>query len=543
MQNQYPKSSAQMNHTSQLNLIYGIVSGLSKLHQKGIIHGKIKPSMLLDENGEPIIDGTGLPPVINYANPDATKSLEEMRFTAPEVLMHRRGGYSADVYSVGVLMYVIKTGQGIFPEKKKRQDFVNMIKRGRRPGFPENFPQKWKDLISQCWDSDPSKRPSMFRVATLLSLEKELREDFVFAIRYPVTQSITENSEIGNTVVPSKASPDTQQSESQSPSAHPDSPNAPSSSDSSRTSIPPPLYRPLLELSDSSASERFRPSPAAAIDDARLRAIMFELWRCLTVRPLGEPAVLVFRFLAQQSLLPGIDSSALHERTFALLSAVQSSIRACDWESAFAFFANCHRLDVLLDRPSAGLSAFAWAVAVARDNFAGDFRTCTRMPQSSHLFTAALARIRDSRERLRGRIGAFFWGRVVAAIDRVLANELVGSPTIATEAQMRETIAHTEEFECAAEVKLPVFVQGMALVLEYETIIANKIPLGQRVGGLPPAFFAALVFAGKRKRMIKLEISDRPILKWIGELGIDVRDILRPLDIDETATEVPLDLW
>jgi hypothetical protein len=299
----------------------------------------------------------------------------------------------------------------------------------------------------------------------------------------------------------------------------------------------------MLELSDPCASERFRPSPPPAIDDARLRAIIFELWRRPTTLPLGEPAEVLFRFLSQQSQTPGIDSSALHARTFTLLSAAQSAILGCDWESAFAFFANCHRLDVLLDRPSAGLSALVSALPIARDSLTGDFRTCTCKPPSDPFFVEGLARIRNALERMQGRIGAFFWSRVVAAIDRALANELVDSPRIATSACARETIARVEEFESVAEVKLPVFVQGMGLLLEYETIIANRIPFAERVADVPPAFFAALVFAGKKKRMIKLEICDRWILKWITDLGIDVADTQQPLGIDETSTEVPRDIW
>jgi hypothetical protein len=299
----------------------------------------------------------------------------------------------------------------------------------------------------------------------------------------------------------------------------------------------------FLEVSDVSASECFRPSPSLAIIDAGLHALVFELWRRPATRPLGEPAEILFRFLAQQSRTPGIDLAALHARTFTLLSAAKSTILACDWENVFAFFANCHRLDVLLDRPSAGLSALRWALPIARDNMTGDFRTCTRTPPSDPFFVEGLARIRNARERMQCRIGAFFWSRVVAAIDRALANELIDSPRFAITASVCETIALVEEFEHIADVRLPVFVQGMALLLEYETIVTDRIPFQERVGDLPPAFFAALVFAGKRKRMIKLEISDQKLLKWINDLGIDVADTQRPLGIDEAMMEVPANLW
>jgi hypothetical protein len=84
----------------------------------------------------------------------------------------------------------------------------------------------------------------------------------------------------------------------------------------------------------------------------------------------------------------------------------------------------------------------------------------------------------------------------------------------------------------------------MLLLLGYEDMIANKVPFEMTVRAVPPEFFVALIFAGKAKRIIRLEVSDHKLLQWAEALKVDLDKLdSASLVVNETQTEIPLSLW
>ncbi len=106
-------------------LLVDILSGLAAAHQQRVVHGDIKPSnVLLDGSGRALITDFGLSTVSD--RPDAlasmlqSASLEAERshgiggtlaYMAPEIRAGEAPTPSADVYSVGVLLFELLTGR------------------------------------------------------------------------------------------------------------------------------------------------------------------------------------------------------------------------------------------------------------------------------------------------------------------------------------------------------------------------------------------------------------------------------------------------
>jgi len=143
-----------------------LVEGLEHCHSNGVCHRDLKPeNLLLDTDGNLKISDFGFS-TLNIGDPDGDGNARAEllhttcgtpNYVAPEVL--GKDGYDgrkADVWSIGVILYVLLAGYLPFDEntmaalfqKIKNADFE----------YPDWFTGEAKDLLSRILVADPSKR-------------------------------------------------------------------------------------------------------------------------------------------------------------------------------------------------------------------------------------------------------------------------------------------------------------------------------------------------------------------------------------------------
>ncbi|RGB21647.1 kinase-like domain-containing protein, partial [Rhizophagus diaphanus] len=84
---------------------------------------------------------------------------------APEVLRGKPYTQAADVYSFGMVMYYIATGRQPFVNCAHDNILALNICNGIRPEINEQeAPKFYIDLMKNCWDPDPNKRPSAIEI-------------------------------------------------------------------------------------------------------------------------------------------------------------------------------------------------------------------------------------------------------------------------------------------------------------------------------------------------------------------------------------------
>ncbi|RGB31029.1 kinase-like domain-containing protein, partial [Rhizophagus diaphanus] len=141
-----------------------IALGLKDIHDKGLIHHDFHcGNILSDFEQDAYITDLGL------CQPANVKSLQNsnkkiygvLPYVAPEVLRGKGYTQASDIYGYGIIAYEICTGFPPYYDIDHDEFLAMKICKGLRPKFNYKIPQLILDVINQCWDADPSKRPNV----------------------------------------------------------------------------------------------------------------------------------------------------------------------------------------------------------------------------------------------------------------------------------------------------------------------------------------------------------------------------------------------
>src|ERR1044072_8033437 len=112
----------------------------------------------------------------DYANQQMKKCLQDsnkkiygvLPYVAPEVLRGKEYTQSSDIYGFGIIAYEVCTGLPPYHDIAHDEFLAAKICQGSRPKSDYKIPQLISDIVSQCWDADPSKRPKADKLKDLL---------------------------------------------------------------------------------------------------------------------------------------------------------------------------------------------------------------------------------------------------------------------------------------------------------------------------------------------------------------------------------------
>jgi len=162
-------ASSQLSATQLTIIALGIAYGMSFLHEKQMIHRDLKSlNILLDEDDFPKICDFGMARTKNTGSEPMTGEIGTSQWMAPEVLASQNYDEKADVYSYGIIIWEMLTGDIPYRGLRDIQVAMTVVNQNNRPKIPKNCPQNLSKFIKVCWSNDPKQRPDFNSIVRAL---------------------------------------------------------------------------------------------------------------------------------------------------------------------------------------------------------------------------------------------------------------------------------------------------------------------------------------------------------------------------------------
>ncbi|EXX66435.1 Mkk1p [Rhizophagus irregularis DAOM 197198w] len=148
----------QLTWKKRINITYDIIHALSYIHDEEAIHRDLHSGNILYSqlNNSWCVSDLGF---CGPADKSSTSIYGNLPYIAPEVIVGREYTFASDIYSIAILMWEISSGQPPFINYEHENDIVMNIINGIRPKIVPGTPLEYKNLMKECWDADPLKRP------------------------------------------------------------------------------------------------------------------------------------------------------------------------------------------------------------------------------------------------------------------------------------------------------------------------------------------------------------------------------------------------
>lgn len=169
-------------------LINQVAEGLVYLHgrEPSVVHSDIKPAnVVVSDEGNAKICDFGISKLMqeNPSGLTTTASIKgTLRYSSPDMLdLDGKSTTASDVWAFGMLILHVMTKKLPYVTVLSDVKVILAIMNGEKP-LPENYPELpaadplW-DVMRECWDDDPTKRPGMVAVFEKLQRCAQTQDD------------------------------------------------------------------------------------------------------------------------------------------------------------------------------------------------------------------------------------------------------------------------------------------------------------------------------------------------------------------------------
>jgi serine/threonine-protein kinase len=146
-----------------VNILIGVCDSLAAIHQRGLIHGDMKPENI-------VVDAAGKPTIVDFGfsckvgtRAESIKGTRE--YMAPEQVDRGQLTEKTDIYNFGATMYFLFSGRhvpAIIPVPGEASHFIGSrdLAVPSLHTFNESLPPALDDIVLQCVQKNELDRPS-----------------------------------------------------------------------------------------------------------------------------------------------------------------------------------------------------------------------------------------------------------------------------------------------------------------------------------------------------------------------------------------------
>ncbi len=162
-----------------------IASATAHVHAHGVLHRDIKScNILLDRERQVVkIADFGLSRHLATHDKSMTTETGTFRWMAPELLSgNGKYGTAVDVYSFGMVIYEMLSGQLPFALLSPVEAAVRVVRDNLRPDLPDSVPSELAALVKRCWAVDVNERPAASELEALLGKWRAAEEALMTSV-------------------------------------------------------------------------------------------------------------------------------------------------------------------------------------------------------------------------------------------------------------------------------------------------------------------------------------------------------------------------
>ena len=145
-------------------IIKNLLEGIEYLSQNGVIHRDLKPENIMFKNindlNSLVICDLGIAGELKNILSFMDDKCGTLTFMAPEILMDRPYDNLVDIWSTGIIMYILESGGShpLLDKPKTRKKYIEDIKSKKQFFFPKNFPIIARNLFLKMCKYEPCFR-------------------------------------------------------------------------------------------------------------------------------------------------------------------------------------------------------------------------------------------------------------------------------------------------------------------------------------------------------------------------------------------------